>query len=158
MKSFCVLTSIVTSMFHLHLLAIKCISEFPHIFSQESHLLKVITLKLSPNLMAELALSSASVVLCLSELGETLCAILQSKFLQLSWVHHLDGRLNLFAGKCGLLVVDEQVASLFHQHFKQVDHDLVQLLHCLLGDAQLWLHVLYNSEDVGLERVVIAET
>ncbi len=67
----------------------------------------------------------------------------------------LDGGLNLFRGQGLLLGEDHQIASLLHNLDEELSNDVVDQHYALLGDAQLWFHLLHHSEDVGLEGGVV---
>ena len=48
------------------------------------------------------------------------------------------------------------MASLSHELFEELHDDAVHQCHGVLPNAHFWLGLLHDSEDVGLERVGVA--
>ena len=69
----------------------------------------------------------------------------------------LDSSLDLLRGEGLLLGVDHEIARLLHDLLEELDHDVVEERHTLLGDRELRLGLLHHAEYVGLEGVSIPQ-
>ena len=85
---------------------------------------------------------------------ETLSALLDGTFAELTWDEKLNCRLHVLRRQSRLLAVDDQHASLGHETVKRVGHNRVHRLHRLLRDFDLLLvraDLLEDAKDVGVE-------
>lgn len=93
----------------------------------------------------------------LRELQEAVLAGLDGELLELTREVQADGGLDLSGAESLPLRVDHEGPGLAHDLLEELNNNVVDERHALLGDAELRLDLLEDSEDVGLEGVGVAQ-
>ena len=84
------------------------------------------------------------------ELGDGLGSLGNGVLGKLTWEDEAEGRLNLAGGESLALVVLDQAAGLSGDLVEGVVDEGVHDGHGLLGDGDLWVHLLQDTVDVGV--------
>ena len=76
--------------------------------------------------------------------------------LQLSWDSEFDSGLKISGSDCQRLAGPTELRRISCDLLIDLENHRVESLHRLFGDPNLWMHLLQNSIDIGLDSILLS--